>query len=178
MQNRLIADHSAVNYVPDGIRLYQHYSEGMAAEWVVGRMPQNAGVDPGEELAYLVNGTNSYDRTNQPNEVYQGDDANVGRYRLGRNSQVFGLYESPLGKFGQDALVHAYTGLIPAFPVDKPQMKDTAPYTPNSTGRARWFPAVPNQIPSNFALPSETTMTDYATVADAGYSDFVEDRRL
>lgn len=178
MQNRMIVDHMNVNYVPDSIRLYQHATEGMLAEWNVGRMPQNAGVDPGEELQYLVNGTNSYDHTNEPNEVYQGDVANVGRYRLGMKTNLYGLYESPIGKFGQDALVHAYTGLHAQFPTDKPAMADTAPFTPNSIGTAHWTPARSNQVPSNFALPSETTMTDFATVAESGYSDFTENERL
>lgn len=178
MQNRMMVDHADTNYVPDGIRLYLHASEGMMAEWNIGRMPQNAGEDPGEHLQYLVNGRNSYDHTNVPNEVYQGDAANVGRYRLGVKTNLYGLYQYPIGKFGQDSLVHAYTGLHPQFPTDKPQMEDTAPYTPNSTGTAHWFPANSNQVPSNFALPSETTMTDYATVANAGYSDFIDDGRL
>lgn len=179
MQNRMMVDHADSNYVPDSIRLYLHATEGMLAEWNVGRMPQNAGEDPGENLQYLVNGTNSYDHTNQPNEVYTGDVANVGRYRLGMKTNVYGLYEYPLGKFGQDPLVHAYTGLHPQFPTEKPQMMDTAPFTPNSTGTAHWQPARSNQIPSNFGLPSETAMTDYATVAVSGYaSDFMEDNRL
>lgn len=178
-QNRFIADHANVNYVADSIRLYQHESEGMLAEWNVGRMPQNAGEDPGENLQYLVNGTNSYDHTNIPNEVYQGDEANVGRYRLGMKTNVYGLYNNPIGKFGQDALAHAYTGLNAAFPNTKPHMADTSPYTPNSTGTAHWSPAASNQVPSNFALPSETAMTDYATVSNSGYaSDFTEDGRL
>lgn len=178
MQDRMMQDHDDVNFIPDSIRLYQHMSEGLSIEWPVGRMPQNAGVDPGEELQYLVNGRNSYDHTNVPNEVYTGDDANVGRYRLGRKQQTFGLYEYPLGKFGQDPLVHAYTGLIPAAPFDKPPMTDTKPYTPNSTGTAHWTPAQSNQVPSNFALPSETVMTDYATAAVQTYSDFDNGGRL
>lgn len=178
MQDRMMVDHSDTNYVPDSIRLYQHVTEGMAALFTVGRMPQNAGEDPGQNLQYLVNGTNSYDHTNQPNEVYTGDAANVGRYRLGLKTEVFGLYEYPLGKFGQDPLVHAYTGLHPAFPTEKPQMEHTAPFTPNSTGTAHWAPAPSNQIPGNFGLPSETAMTDYATVAVAAYSDFDDDGRL
>lgn len=178
-QNRFIADHAKSNYVPDGIRLYQHATEGMLAEWNVGRMPQNAGVDPGEELDYLVAGTNSYDYTNQPNEVYQGDQANVGRYRLGIKTNVYGLYESPIGKFGQDPLVHAYTGLHAQFPNAKPAMADTAPFTPNSTGTAHWDPTQPNQIPSTFALPSENTMTDYAMLSQSGaVSDFFDDGRM
>lgn len=178
MQDRMMVDHEDSNYVPDSVRLYQHASEGMVVDWHVGRTSQNAGVDPGDELDYLVAGTNSYDFTNQPNEVYTGDPANVGRYRLGMDQNIFGLYEYPIGKFGQDAIVHAYTGLTPALPSGKPAMADTSPYTPNSTGTAHWQPAQSNQVPSNFALPSETVMTDYATVANPGYSDFIDSERL
>jgi hypothetical protein len=173
MQERMMVDHSDSNYVPDSIRLYQHATEGQANQFVIGRMPQNAGVDPGPSLGYLVDGQNSYDATNKPNEVYAGDPANVGRYRLGVKTNVFGMYESPIGKFGQDAAVHAYTGLTPALPREKAPLQDTAPYTPNSTGTAHWFPAAFSQIPSLFALPSETAMTDYEAATENG-SEFVD----
>jgi hypothetical protein len=176
MQERFMADHAVVNYVPDGIRLFQHATEGQINEWAVGRSPQWAGaVVPDGPLAGLQNGRNSYDAINQPNEVYAGDPANVGRYRLGVKTNIFGLYENPIGKFGQDALIHTYTGLTPALPRDKPPMENTAPYTPNSTGTAHWFPAPPFQRPSLFNLPSETSMTDY-TIAENGtfQSDFVD----
>jgi len=169
-QERFIADHSEVNYVPDPARLYQHATEGQANQFIIGRMPQNAGEDPGQNLQYLVAGTNSYDATNKPNEVYAGDAANVGRYRLGVKTNVIGLYSNPIGKFGQDAQVHSYTGLSPQFPVDKPPMSHTAPYTPNSTGTAHWLPAAFAQVPSMFSLPSETSLTDH-TIAN----DFADD---
>lgn len=174
MQERMMVDHSEVNYVPDAARIYVHATEGQANQFIVGRMPQNAGEDPGESLQYLVAGTNSYDSTNKPNEVYEGDAANVGRYRLGVKTNVWGMYDTPLGKFGQDAQLHSYTGLHPQFPVDKPAMENTAPYTPNSTGTAHWFPATFAQIPSMFALPSETAMTDYTAsdFADNSGSEF------
>lgn len=179
MAARMMADHSDVRYVPDGIRLYQHVSEGQANEFVVGRTSAYAGVDPGEPLKYLVMGTNAYDATNQPNEVYQGDVANVGRYRLGVKTNVWGLYQNPLGKFGQDANLRAYTGLYPEFPVDKPRRMGTAPYTPNSAGTDHWAPAQPNQVPSAFALPSETAMTDFVTAGGGGGgSDFDNRGRL
>lgn len=174
MQERLMVDHSDTNYVPDTIRLYLHATEGQRNDWLIGRMPQNAGEDPGEHLKYLVAGKNSYDYTNPPNEVYTGDAANVGRYRLGVKTNVWGTYDTPVGRFGQDAQMHAYTGLTPALPYDKPPMQDTAPYTPNSTGTAHWAPAAFAQLPSLFALPSETALTDYATVTNTS-SDF-EDR--
>ena len=166
MQERLMIDHADTNYVPDSIRLHQHATEGQANEFLVGRPSAYAGVDPGENLQYLVNGTNAYDHTNQPNEVYSGDAANVGRYRLGVKTNVWGLYENPLGKFGQDAQMHSYTGLSPQFPVDKEPMQNTAPYTPNSTGTAHWLPAAFAQVPSMFGLPSETSMTDYTASSD------------
>ena len=176
MQERLMVDHSDSNYVPDSIRLYQHATEGQANEFTVGRASAYAGVDPGDNLQYLVNGTNAYDHTNQPNDVYSGDPANVGRYRLGVKTNVWGLYESPLGKFGQDAQMHAYTGLHPQFPQEKEQLQDTAPYTPNSQGTAHWLPASFAQIPSLFGLPSETQMTDYTVANDFidGGSDFAD----
>lgn len=167
MQDRLLTDHSVQNYVPDAFRRYNHATQGQNNQFVVGRMPQNAGVDPGEDLQYLVNGNNSYDHTNQPKpDVYTGDPSNVGRYRLGTDTRIWGLYQNPIGKFGQDAQLHSYTGLHPDLPQPKPQLKDTAPYTPNSTGTAHWFPAPFAQIPSLFGLPSETEMTDRVTVND------------
>jgi len=178
MQERMMVDHSDSNYVPDEYRRYLHSTQGQNNQFVVGRMPQNAGVDPGPDLQYLVNGQNSYDHTNQPNEVYGGDAANVGRYRLGYDTKIFGLYRNPISKFGQDAQLHSYTGLHPAIPQAKPPMENTAPYTPNSTGTAHWAPTPHNQVPSTFSLPSETAMTD-ATImndfADAGAgSDYTD----
>ena len=175
MQERLMVDHSDANYVPDSIRLYQHATEGQAYEWIIGRQSQYAGSDiPDGPLAGLQNGTNSYDRTNQPNEVYSGDASNVGRYRLGVKTNIFGLYENPLGKFGQDAELRAITGLTPALPQSKPPMMNTAPYTPNSTGTAHWAPAPAYQSPSSFALPSETSVTDFRTASVAG-TDFQDE---
>lgn len=173
MQERMMADHSDTNYVPDGIRLYQHVSEGQRNEFNIGRQSQFSGASIADgPLAGLANGHNAYDQTNAPNEVYAGDPANVGRYRLGVKTNIFGLYDSPIGKFGQDAILHAYTGLHPAMPFEKEPMENTAPYTPNSIGTAHWSPTVANQIPSMFSLPSETVMTDYAV---ASSSDFVSD---
>lgn len=176
MQERMMVDHMDTNYVPDSIRLYQHATEGQINDFVVGRMPWNAGEALPDGVAYLANGRNSYDQTNLPNEVYQGDAANVGRYRLGVKTNIFGLYESPIGKFGQDAELRAYTGLAPAMPYDKPAMTDTAPYTPNSTGTTHWAPAPSAQTPSNFALPSETALTDYATASGNVVGGGFEDR--
>jgi hypothetical protein len=177
MQNRLVVDHMPSAYVPDSVRLYQHATEGVESQWLIGRAPREAGAAiPDGPLAALQNGRNGYDAVNQPNEVYAGDPANVGRYRLGVKTNLFGLYENPHGKFGQDALLHAYTGLHPALPADKPPMTATAPYTPNSTGTSSWFPAQPNQVPSLFSLPSETALTDYGVAAGAAFvSDFTDD---
>lgn len=181
MQERMMLDHLDSNYIPDSVRLYQHATEGMVTDWVVGRPSQFAGAEvPDGPLAGLQNGTNAYDHTNQPNEVYGGaDPANVGRYRLGTKTVMFGLYENPIGKFGQDATIRAITPLSPQFPVDKPAMTGTAPYTPNSTGTAHWAPAPHNQVPSLFGLPSETAMTDYATATQAAPgSEFSDGDRL
>jgi hypothetical protein len=177
MQERLIADHSVASYVPDGIRLYLHATEGQTNDFVVGRPSQYAGQEITEgPLAGLINGTNGYDQTNLPNEVYAGDSANVGRYRLGVKTNVWGLYENPIGKFGQEATLHAYTGLHPAFPVTRERMENTAPYTPSSSGTDHWLPAAPYQKPSLFSLPSETAITDYGVAADNDFVSEFEDR--
>lgn len=177
MQERMMADHSAASYVPDSIRLYQHATEGQVNEWQIGRMPQAAGATiPDGPLAGLQNGKNSYDAINQANEVYQGAPENVGRYRLGVKTNFFGLYESPIGKFGQDAMLHAFTGLNPALPFEKAPMENTAPYTPNSVGTAHWSPAQPHQRPSLFSLPSETALTDYSIADNAEFTSEFEDR--
>lgn len=181
MQERLMVDHEDVNFVPDTYRLYQHASEGATIAWVDGRGSQYAGEALEGPLAALANGRNAYDQTNAPNEVYVGDSANVGRYRLGTKESYWGEYSFPLGQFGQDANLRAYTGLYPAFPLVKDQMNETAaPYTPNSSGAsAYWSPAQANQVPSMFALPSETAMTDFATAnADGTNTDFSDGGRL
>lgn len=178
MNDRMVEVHAAVNYVPDTDQLYKHAGQGIEIDNWVARGPQNAGVDPGAALEYLVAGQNSYDFTNQPNEVYTGDDANVGRYRLGRTLQRFGIYSNTLGKFGQDALLRAYTGLEPQTPVTKSQVFGTAPYTPNSTGTALTPVGPLAQDPSTFGLPSETSMTDFAITAEPTYGtnpDFSDD---
>lgn len=179
MQDRIALVHARQNYVPDGIRLYQHATEGVAIDNWVSRPPREAGATVEGTLGFLGNGKNGYDQTNHPNEVYTGDDANVGRYRLGRMYKFFGLYDTPTGKFGQDALLHAYTGLYPAAPFDKPPMQYTAPYTPNSTGTAHWSPAASWQKPRLFSLPSETAITDFGVANPDGFvSDFVDDGGL
>jgi hypothetical protein len=179
MQERMMADHAPVNYRRDSIRLYQHESEGNSIEYVPGRMPQNAGSSLPEDVQYLANGRNSYDQINQPNEVYAGDPANVGRYRVGAKINMFGLYNNPLGKFGQDALLRAYTGLTPMFPDNKTQHNQTAaPYTPNSSGTATWVMPQYQDI-STFTLPSETAMSDFTTGnAQVSETDFNEGDRL
>lgn len=178
MQERMMADHSDVSYVPDGIRLYQHATEGQLNEFVIGRPSQFAGATvPDGPLAGLANGHNAYDQTNDPNEVYTGDPANVGRYRLGVKTNITGLYENPIGKFGQDALLHSFTGLTPALPYERDVMPPTtmSPKNPNSWGTTHWAPAQPHQRPSLFSLPSETVITDYS-VADGSFVSDFEDR--
>jgi len=174
MQDRMMLDHAQSNYVPDSVRHYVHATQGQVRAYEVGRMPNGADIDlSGSEAGYLANGKNGYAQTNQPNEVYAGDEANVGRYRLGYNYRAYGTYDNPLGKFGQDALLRAYTGLYPAFPQDK--APGTAPYNPSSHGTTLTPPAVPFQAPSNFALPEESQMTDFAVMAQvAGAADFYD----
>ncbi len=177
MQDRMMADHSPANYVPDGIRLYLHATEGQKNEFNIGRGSQFAGETIADgPLAGLANGTNSYDQTNDPNEVYTGDGANVGRYRLGVKTNIFGLYENPIGKFGQDAMLHSYTGLVPALPVGRERMDNMSPRNPNSSHTDHWFPAAPFQKPSFFSLPSETAVTDYSVAAGTEYASEFEDR--
>lgn len=183
MQERMMEDHSVVNYVHDSIRLYQHVSEGQANEFVEGRAPIARGTVLPADAQFLANGRNSFDQINQPNEVYgSGGESNVGNYRLGVKTNVWGLYESPLGKFGQDALLHAYTGLTPQFPADRNQMNEiAAPYTPNSSGaNGFWGPASSWQAVSLFGVPSETSITDYSTQAASfdNSGDFGTDERL
>lgn len=173
MQERMMEDHSETNTVPDSVRLHKHATQGLAYQWLIGRPPQNAGVSPGTDLEYLVAGRNSYDATNEPNEVYAGDAPNVGRYRLGVKTTEFGLYDSPLGKFGQDAQLHPFTGLSPALPQAKPQPAATNPRNAPSSGTAHWLPAPFAQIPSRFGLPSETALSDFATVSEGTPSEFV-----
>lgn len=181
MQERMIQDHSAVNYRRDTVRLYQHATEGETIDWVVGRTAQESGESLPTSVQYLANGTNAFDQTNQPNEVYGGDAANVGRYRLGYDVNYFGEYKYPIGKFGLDTMLRAYTGLTPIVPAEKTQLnQDAAPYTPNSSGTATWINGQ-YQVPSLFALPSETDMTDYTTASSQSYetsNGFNEGERL
>lgn len=178
MQNRLMQNHGVVHYQPDSIRLYQHQSEGVSIDYEIGRSPQHAGESVGETEQYLMMGSNSYDVTNQPNEVYSADQQ---RYRLGTRIAMFGLYENPIGKFGQDASLRAYTGLSPQFPDVKTQHNVTAaPYTPNSSGTATW--TLPSfQIPSMFTLQSESSLSEYTIASQDAtvISEFVDnDGRL
>lgn len=159
-QDRFLANHSCVDYRPDKYAPYKHASEGRVLEYVDGRMPVEAGITVPENASYLVAGKNAFDYTNQPNpDVYTGDSANPSQYRLGKRIEDHGLYQF-WTKQGQDAWLRAYSGLSPEFPADKPRVPDSAPYTPNSSGTTTW--TLPQwQAPSAFALPSETSLTDY-----------------
>lgn len=164
---RMVANHAQVDYRPEQYPRYKHADQGRTFDFVRGREPWQAGESVPDEVAYLVMGTNAYDRTNQPNEVYGGDAANVGRYRLGMATVDFGRYELPQ-KQGQDAELRAYSGLYPELPVDKPRIEGSAPYTPNSRGTDRFVtPAF--QVPSMFALPGETSSTDYEASTSSDY---------
>lgn len=181
--DRMIANHSVDDYRPETYIPYKVATQGQSIEITVGRQPFEAGENAPENLQYLVAGKNAYDYTNEPNpDVYTGDAANVGRYRLGLNENQFGLYEF-WTKQGQDAELRAYTGQQPWMPVDKPTIPDAAPYTSPSSGTTTW--TMPSfQVPSLFSLPSETSITDYAAqnewdaqIADSG-SDFEDGGRL
>jgi hypothetical protein len=165
--DRMLADHSRVEYRPDAYPNYKHATEGRSIEWIPGRGSFVAGESVPEGSSYLVMGTNGYDQTNQPNEVYGGDAANVGRYRLGYSIADHGLYEF-WTKQGQDAELRAYAPLEPEFPADKPRIEGAAPYTPNSSGTATWTLSS-WQIPSIFGLPSETALTDHEAADAGGY---------
>lgn len=156
---RMLDNHSRVEYRPDLYPLYRHADQGHAIDWYTGRPSRDAGITVPDNASFLVAGRNAFDFTNQPNEVYTGDAPNVGRYRLQANQQDFGLYRF-WTKQGQDAWLRAYQGLSPDFPVDKPRVPDSAPYTPNSSGTTRWTLSQ-WQVPSIFGLPSETASTDY-----------------
>lgn len=165
--DRMLANHSAVEYRPDSYVPYKHATQGLSIQFVDGRRPQAFSMEA------LQAGRNSYDFTNAPNEVYEGD-----RYRVGTEIQMRGRYEF-WTKQGQDAQLRAYTGLEPAFPADKPRVPDSAPYTPNSSGTTTWIQDQFQRV-SAFALPSETSVTDYeiSTTPEAGGSSFDEGGRL
>lgn len=161
---RMIANHSAVDYRPNLYPPFKSGDQGRAIQFAGGRQPWQSGESIPDDVAYLAMGKNAYDQTNQPNEVYSAD---AGRYRLGTTITDFGLYEY-WTKQGQDAELRAYTGLAPTLPADKPQMQNTAPYTPNSTGTANFLtPAF--QIPSMFAVPGESSLTDYEASTTGDY---------
>lgn len=161
---RMLANHGQIDYRPDQYPLYRHGDQGRSIEFVTGRQPWQAGETVPDDVAYLVMGTNAYDQTNQPNEVYSAD---AGRYRLQTSIVDFGEYVFSQ-KQGQDAELRAYTGLHAEMPADKPQPTNTAPYTPNSVGTANFLtPAF--QIPSMFGTPSETALTDFEASGTTDY---------
>lgn len=160
---RMLENHRQVDYKPDSYPLYKHAEQGRSVEWTQGRMPWQAGEAVSEEMSYLVMGKNAYDQTQQPNEVYSAD---AGRYRLGTLITDFGLYQS-FQKIGQDAELRAYTGLVPDLRGDKLTVQDAAPYTPATSGSPYLTPAF--QVPSMFALPTETAGTDYEAATGTDY---------
>lgn len=161
---RMIANHACVDYRPDQYPVYRHADQGRSIEFTGGRQPWQAGEAVPDDMAYLVMGKNAYDQTQQPNEVYSADQ---GRYRLGVGITDFGVY-SPNTKLGQDAELRAYTGLSPDLsPLDKPVVQNAAPYTGAVSGSSYVTPAF--QIPSMFALPTETALTDYEATSGTDY---------
>lgn len=175
---RMLANHSIVDYRPDTIPVYRHGTQGRTLDYVPGRMPVEAGITVPENAAYLTAGRNAFDQTNGTTVVYSAGGADAGRYRLGTRIEDFGRYEFHT-KQGQDAWLRAYTGLAPDFPVDKPRIENSAPYAPNSSGTTTWLQSQ-WQVPSMFALPSETASTDFvaASAPDAAGSGFEDGGRL
>lgn len=163
---RMLANHMQVDYRPDTYVPYKHATQGRSIEFVRGRGSMESGEQITDDMAYLVMGTNAYDRTNQPSEVYSADE---GRYRLGDRIDDFGMYEFWTLQ-GQDAELRAYSGLSPDFPVDKPRVEDSAPYTPNSSGTTTWT-LDSFQVPSLFGLQSETALTDHEAAEAGAYFD-------
>lgn len=161
---RMLANHSAVDYRPDQYPVYKHGDQGRSIQFVGGRGPWQSGESVPDEMAYLVMGKNAYDQTNGMTEVYSADQ---GRYRLGVGITDFGVY-NPNTKLGQDAELRAYTGLTPDLnPMDKPVVENAAPYTGAVSNASYVTPAF--QVPSMFALPSETAMTEYEASTGSDY---------
>lgn len=177
-QARFLANHAVDDYRPDLYPTYKHADQGRDIDWYTGRGPVEAGITVPDRASYLVMGKNAFDATNQSTEVYSGDAPNVGRYRLQANQQDFGLYQFHT-KQGQDGFLRAYAGLSPQMPQDKPRVPNSAPYVPNSSGTTRWTLSQ-WQTPSTFALPSETSLTDYeqASGSAATGSQFDDGGRL
>lgn len=158
--------------------LFHGADETHSVDWTQGRGSMDVG-SVGDDMAYLVMGRNSYDQTNEPNEVYSAEPSGGGRYRLGTLSQIWAGHEF-WTKQGQDPDVRAYTGLVPWTPVAKERVPNSAPYTPNSSGTSTWLLDAFRR-PSAFSLPSETSVTDYELSSDQPPADttgFLEDTRL
>ena len=175
---RMLANHGVDDYRPDTYVPYKHAEQGRAIQWYTGRGSRDAGISVPGDAEFLVAGKNAFDFTNPANEVYSAGGPDVGRYRLQANQQDFGLYRFHV-KQGQDGWLRAYTGLTPDFPQDKPRIPDSAPYAPNSSGTTTW--TLPQwQSPSVFALPSETSLTDYeqATIPAGSGGGFDDGGRL
>lgn len=155
-QRRMLADHSREHYRPDPARIYRHASQGRAFRWWAGRGSQMAGIEGPE---FLVAGKNGFDFTNQPNEVYSAGDSNVGRYRLGMQQDVVGLYEDPRGLFGQEAWARAQISPTLEYHGDRARQGEgppSAPFLPDAA-----FVREPFQAPSGWTLGAETAVTDY-----------------
>jgi hypothetical protein len=160
-QARMIKNHSIVRYRPDQNNGYRNGGESRSIEYVTGPLPWQSGDTAPAEMKSVTAGKNAYDFTNETTDVYSAD---AGRYRLGVTQHQFASYEQP-GKMGQDAELHAYTGLSPQFPVDKDRLVDSSPYTPNSRGAARWGMPSWNDLRMN-TLGTETAVSDYKSLAD------------
>lgn len=170
--DRMLANHSLVDYVPNQYPLHLNAEQGRTIDWITGRTSLEEDDSVPENMSYLVAGKNAYGYTNQPNEVYSADQGNR---RLGVWNPMFGRYQF-WTKQGQDATLRAYTGLVAAMPVDKPRIVDSSPYTPNSSGTTTWVQPSYQNV-SMFTAPSETVMTDFTVQQEqssAYNNDFAE----
>lgn len=176
-QRDMIADHSRENYRPDPARPYRHATQGRRFAWWPGRMPQLSGIDGPD---FLVAGKNSFDFTNPaaPDVYGAGGESNVGRYRLGLQQDDTGLYENPLGLFGQEAWLRGQLSPTVEYHQDKPSRAGGPPsanFLPDASFITDHF-----QFPSAFTLGSETALTDY-TLANrpaGGGGEIYDDEEL
>jgi hypothetical protein len=166
-QDRVIAAHEVDSYDPYQSPPFRNSPQGRSISWVKGRLPAAPAME-----AFLV-GRNGYDVSNPPSEVYGGE-----RYNLGHETVIFGTYEY-WQKQGQDATLRPIEYEYPTFPVDKPPLGNTAPYTKSSRGTDTWTLPTYN-TPMLFNAPSETALSDFtmANGAPAGASGFADTGRM
>jgi hypothetical protein len=167
--DRMLENHSRLDYVPDLYPPYLAAGMGRSIEWITGRTSLEDTDSVPDNMSYLVAGKNAYSFTNGQTEVYSADQGNR---RLGVWTPLFGRYDF-WTKQGQEADLRAYTGLTPSAPYDKPRIPDSSPYTPNSSGTTTWVQPSYQDV-SLFTAPNETVITDY-TVQTEGQPAYNSD---